>query len=586
MDEAGEKLKRAFTGAFALLFAVIVLCAVFCNQNVFGTQSPRSLLAGGLALAVGVLCAAWLLRLLPAPGKRLRRTLLAAFFTLCFLAQAHVGRALVVGATGDWDFGIVLRAALDFAADGAQGGIYFNNFPNNQPLMLLLAGLFRLLRVCGVTEEYELLVWGMRFGAVLLQLALFFLYLCAARLLGRRAGALALLLGAVTAPFLLYAPVYYTDTVTAPIPIAILYCWLRLRAARREGRPGRGPLAAVFVLGVLGTLLKVTVVIMVIAVVLDLIMSWFEGQMRKSRGGSKKMWIPVAAIVLAFILLLPYGRGGTGDILLYDGDYSETQLMHHMVKMLVEDQTDLTVTIQDQMSQVNNWNSLKDDSHTCDLMISYDGTILTTFLGQDTVDVPEGMTIYDYVQGELDSYGLTQLEQLGFENTYAIGVPQALADEYGLETISDLIPIADQLTFGAEQEFFTLEGSMKYDPFVKFYGLNFQDAVSVDMGLKYSAIENGSFDVAVVYSTDGLNKKVGLKVLEDDQSFFPDYNGVFLVRDDLLEKYPEVADILNQLAGKIPTEQMAELTYQVDVEGRTVDEVAREFLVSLGLLEA
>ena len=291
-------------------------------------------------------------------------------------------------------------------------------------------------------------------------------------------------------------------------------------------------------------ILAATGVLMVIAVVLDLIMSWFEGQMRKSRGGSKKMWIPVAAIVLAFILLLPYGRGGTGDILLYDGDYSETQLMHHMVKMLVEDQTDLTVTIQDQMSQVNNWNSLKDDSHTCDLMISYDGTILTTFLGQDTVDVPEGMTIYDYVQGELDSYGLTQLEQLGFENTYAIGVPQALADEYGLETISDLIPIADQLTFGAEQEFFTLEGSMKYDPFVKFYGLNFQDAVSVDMGLKYSAIENGSFDVAVVYSTDGLNKKVGLKVLEDDQSFFPDYNGVFLVRDDLLEKYPEVADIL------------------------------------------
>ncbi len=268
------KLKRAFTGAFALLFAVIVLCAVFCNQNVFGTQSPRSLLAGGLALAVGVLCAAWLLRLLPAPGKRLRRTLLAAFFTLCFLAQAHVGRALVVGATGDWDFGIVLRAALDFAADGAQGGIYFNNFPNNQPLMLLLAELFRLLRACGVTEEYELLVWGMRFGAVLLQLALFFLYLCAARLLGRRAGALTLLLGAATAPFLLYAPVYYTDTVTAPIPIAILYCWLRLRAARREGRPGRGPLAAVFVLGVLGTLLKVTVVIMVIAVVLDWMISF------------------------------------------------------------------------------------------------------------------------------------------------------------------------------------------------------------------------------------------------------------------------------------------------------------------------
>ena len=72
--------------------------------------------------------------------------------------------------------------------------------------------------------------------------------------------------------------------------------------------------------------------------------------------------------------------------------------------------------------------------------------------------------------------------------------------------------------------------------------------------------------------------------LEDDRSFFPDYNGAFLVREDVLEKYPELEGILNQLAGRIPTEQMAELTYQVDVVGRTVDDVAREFLVSQGLL--
>lgn len=48
---------------------------------------------------------------------------------------------------------------------------------------------------------------------------------------------------------------------------------------------------------------------------------------------------------------------------------------------------------------------------------------------------------------------MTLLDQLGFDNTYAIGVPQALAEEYGLNCISDLIPIAGQLTFGAEQEF-------------------------------------------------------------------------------------------------------------------------------------
>ncbi len=384
----------------------------------------------------------------------------------------------------------------------------------------------------------------------------------------------------------------------------------------------------------MGGILAATGVLMVIAVVLDLIMGWFETQMRRSRGGSRKMWVPVAALLLAFCLLLPYGRGSTGDILLYDGDYSETQLMHHMVKMLVEDRTDLTVTIQDQMSQVNNFKSMTGDGHTCDLMISYDGTLLTTFFGQDTTDVPSGMSIYDYVSGVArDEYGMALLDQLGFDNTYAIGVPESLAEQYGLETISDLVPVADQLVFGAEQEFFTLEGSMKYNPyaigvpeslaeqygletisdlvpvadqlvfgaeqefftlegsmkynpFVEAYGLRFKEATPVDMGLKYAAIENGSFDVSVVYATDGLNRKVGLKILEDDKSFFPDYNGAFLVRQDLLDQYPELAEILNLLAGKIPTEQMAELTYQVDVMGRTVDEVAQEFLVQLGLLES
>ena len=332
-------------------------------------------------------------------------------------------------------------------------------------------------------------------------------------------------------------------------------------------------------------ILAATGVLMVIAVVLDLLMGWFENQMRKDKGGSRKMWIPVAAILLAFCLLLPYGRGSSGDLMLYDGDYSETQLMHHMVKMLVEDQTDLTVTIQDQMSQVNNFNALNGDSHTCDLMISYDGTLLTTFFHQDVTDVPEGMSIYDYVnQVAQEEYGMRLLEKLGFDNTYAIAVPQAVADQYGLETISDLVPVADQLTFGAEQGFFTLEGSMKYGPFTEFYGLNFRNPVSVDLGLKYAAVENGSFDVTVVYATDGLNRKAGLKILEDDKSFFPDYNGAFLVREDVLEKYPELEGILNQLAGEIPTEQMAELTYQVDVLGRTVDDVAREFLVSQGLL--
>ena len=395
---------------------------------------------------------------------------------------------------------------------------------------------------------------------------------------------------------------YRTLMVEFPLAFPTVFTGIRIAVVSAIGTAvfaafvGGGGLGGIINRGIriqdMGLILSGTAALMVIAVALDILMGRFEDMMRKNKGGSRKMWIPVAVILAAFIALLPYGMKSVADdeLLLYDGDYSETQIMHYMVKMLVEDKTDLTVTIQDQMSQVNNFNALVGDNHSCDLMISYDGTLLTTFLHLDTADVPEDTSIYDYanqVAGERHDVRL--LEKLGFDNTYAIAVPQSIADQYSLVTISDLVPVADQLVFGAEHEFFTLEGSMKYGPFTEFYGLNFKDTSPVDVSLKYAAVEKGSFDVTEVYATDGLNRKANLKVLEDDRSFFPDYNGAFLVREDTFERFADVApdleDILNLLAGQIANDDMVEMTYQVDVLGRSVDDVAREFLINRGLID-
>ena len=188
----------------------------------------------------------------------------------------------------------------------------------------------------------------------------------------------------------------------------------------------------------------------------------------------------------------------------------------------------------------------------------------------------------------MEEFDVRLLGKLGFDNTYAIAVPETLADEYSLTTVSDLVPVANTLVFGAEHEFFTEEGSMKYGPFTDFYDLDFKDSVSVDVSLKYAAIENGSFDVTEVYATDGLNRKAKLKVLEDDLSFFPDYNGCFLVRNDIFERFaaaaPNLPEVIALLDGKIQNEDMVEMTYEVDVLGKTVDEVAKAYLVNLGLL--
>ena len=227
----------------------------------------------------------------------------------------------------------------------------------------------------------------------------------------------------------------------------------------------------------------------------------------------------ILPIVLSAILMTGVLAGCSNEaapeITLYDGINSEMQLIHKMVEILVEDKTDAEVTIKDQMSAVNMFRELTREEPSCDIMNSYDGTVLTTFLKQDPSNVPEGQTLYDYAKQQVQNqYQVDMLDQLGINNTYCIAVPQAIADQYGLETISDLIPVAGELRFGAEHEFFTAEGTMKYGPFTQFYGLNFKEKIPVDINLKYAAVENGSFEVTVVYTTDGLNRKAGLKVLE------------------------------------------------------------------------
>lgn len=346
------------------------------------------------------------------------------------------------------------------------------------------------------------------------------------------------------------------------------------------------------------TILLGTAALMVIAVLFDALMGQYEKLLNRGAAGKSKFqrrFLPaVTAVALCIGLAagtMAYGDKSTsGTLVMYDGNYSETQLIHRMIKLLVEDRTDLSVTLLDQMSQVNNFNELINGTSECALMASYDGTLLTTFLHLDPSDVPAGQSLYDYANAvAMERYGIRLLGKLGINNTYAIAVPESVAEQYGLETISDLLACDDQLVFGAEHDFFSQEGSMKYGPFTKFYGLNFKDAVSVDLGLKYAAIENGSFQVTEVYATDGLNRKAGLKILEDDGHFFPEYNGAILVRDrlfqDLADTAPNLEDVLNLLADRFTNESMTDLTYAVDVQGRSVDEVAKEFLIQQGLLQ-
>ncbi len=291
-------------------------------------------------------------------------------------------------------------------------------------------------------------------------------------------------------------------------------------------------------------------------------------------------------LILAMVLILvSCGFSPSQDKLrIIDARISEGKLIVAMIKMLVEDNTDIKVEILEEMSAVNSYNeTLRGNA---DVFNTYDGTVLTTFLHCDVGDVPADSSIYEFVNEKLAEDNLELLKKLGNNNTYAIAVTPAVMEKYNLKTISDLSKCAPELVFGAEHDFFTEEGNIKFGPFSKEYNLNFKDTYRVDLGLKYAALSNNEMDVTVVFTTDGLNLSTDLTILEDDKGFFPDYFGALMVRSEIFEKYgEELRDVMNLLEGLLPNEEMTKLTYAVDIEMRDINEVAKEFLIQKALLK-
>jgi len=171
---------------------------------------------------------------------------------------------------------------------------------------------------------------------------------------------------------------------------------------------------------------------------------------------------------------------------------------------------------------------------------------------------------------------------MAYQNTYAIAVPKSIAKEYNLKTISDLKTVQDKLKAGFTLEFNDREDGNK--GLQSLYGLNLNVA-TMEPALRYQAIQSGDIQITDAYSTDAELARYDLQVLEDDKHLFPPYQGAPLLKAELLEKHPELEGILNKLAGKITESQMSQMNYQVGIEGKNAEAVARDYLVKEGLLK-
>jgi len=292
--------------------------------------------------------------------------------------------------------------------------------------------------------------------------------------------------------------------------------------------------------------------------------------------------VTAGILVVLFAVTAFQGAGNSKEAITIGGkDYTEQFIVVHLMADMIEDRTDLSVIRKDNLggTQVA-FNALK--SEDIDLYLEYTGTIYGDTLGYSpNSDMVE---VYETSKNDLkELFDIDALTQFNYNNTYVLSVKPETAERYNLAKISDLKNVADELTIGSTLEFLNREDGII--GLQKHYGFTFGNQIGINGANKYLAIDSGETDITDAFSTDGLLKKFGLVMLEDDLSFFPPYYAVPILRSGLLEEHPEIEGVLDELGEVLTNEIMIELNYRVDELQQQPRRVAHDFLIEQGLIE-
>jgi len=217
-----------------------------------------------------------------------------------------------------------------------------------------------------------------------------------------------------------------------------------------------------------------------------------------------------------------------------------------------------------------------------DIYPEYTGTALTAILKQQAGG--DKAEVYQRVKSEYERrFGLTLGPAFGFNDTFAMEMRGEDARRLNIRTLSQAAAYAPRWRAGFGYEF--MERPDGYRGLAAAYGLHFEENPRVmDLGLLARALRDRQIDLAAGNTTDGLIPALDLFVLEDDRHYFPPYEAVPVVREQVLREHSEVTQALAGLAGKISDEEMQQLNYAVDGRHRDVKEVVREFLQGKGLV--
>jgi osmoprotectant transport system permease protein len=209
-----------------------------------------------------------------------------------------------------------------------------------------------------------------------------------------------------------------------------------------------------------------------------------------------------------------------------------------------------------------------------DVYPDYSGTLAEAILKKP------GLKSHEAIRAALLPLGLTISKSLGFNNTYALAVTEAFAEKYHLRKMSDLAKIETEIRAAFSYEFMDRQDG--YRGMLERYHFNFDPGKMKRMehSLAYQAISDDAVDLIDVYSTDAKIKKLGLRVLDDDQAYFPVYEAVWVARSSFVQDHPKEWNALLKNEGAITRDKMLAMNTEADLKKIDFDNIAVRFLGS------
>ena len=318
--------------------------------------------------------------------------------------------------------------------------------------------------------------------------------------------------------------------------------------------------------------------------------------MQKSR--TRLVGLTVAFMTLA-VIVAGCGSGGESgpgseglsgvEFVIGSKDFTEQLVLGNITKTLLED---AGASVEDQIGMAGT-NATRQalTSGDIDMYWEYTGTGWINHLG-NTEPIEGRQEQFEAVaEADLEENNVKWLSPPApANNTFAIVTSSKNYEALGVEKLSDMGQLIQEqpnkATLCTDSEFASRDDALP--GLEEEYGYQFPDSSikTVAIGVIPNAVDKGNpCNFGVMQATDGRIQALDLKIVEDDENFFPLYNPALTMRQDKFEENQQVSELFEPVTKKLTTETLQTLNASVDVEGEDPADVAEDWLEEEGFIE-